>query len=57
MALPIRYNVRNLGQRWKVTLLAIFGIAMVVAVFVILLSMEAGFRIRCAPPVRRSTPS
>src|SRR5271165_6508461 len=45
MALPIVYNVRSLGQRWKVTLLAILGIAMVVAVFVTLLSMEAGFRI------------
>jgi putative ABC transport system permease protein len=45
MALPIVYNVRSLGQRWKVTLLAIFGIAMVVAVFVTLLAMEAGFRI------------
>lgn len=45
MALPILYNVRSLGQRWKVTLLAIFGIAMVVAVFVTLLAMEAGFRI------------
>jgi ABC-type antimicrobial peptide transport system permease subunit len=45
MALPITYNVRSLGQRWKVTLLAVFGIALVVAVFVTLLSMEAGFRI------------
>jgi len=44
MALPIVYNVRSLAQRWKVTLLAVFGIAMVVAVFVTLLSMEAGFR-------------
>src|SRR5664279_2384035 len=45
MPLPIGYNVRSLGQRWKVTLLAVFGIAMVVAVFVGLLAMEAGFRI------------
>ena len=45
MALPIVYNVRSLGQRWKVTLLAVLGIALVVAVFVTLLSMEAGFRI------------
>jgi len=45
MALPLTYNIRNLGQRWKVTLLAIFGIGLVVAVFVTLLSMEAGFRI------------
>ncbi len=45
MALPLSYNVRNLRQRWKVTLLAIFGIGLVVAVFVTLLAMENGFRI------------
>jgi len=45
MALPLTYNVRNLRQRWKVTLLAIFGIGLVVAVFVTLLAMENGFRI------------
>ncbi len=45
MALPLSYNVRNLRQRWKVTLLAIVGIALVVAVFVTLLAMETGFRI------------
>ncbi len=39
------YNVRNLRQRWKVTLLAVFGIGLVVAVFVTLLAMENGFRI------------
>jgi putative ABC transport system permease protein len=44
MALPLSYNVRNLRQRWKVTLLAIFGIGLVVAVFVALLAMENGFR-------------
>ena len=45
MALPLSYNVRNLRQRWKVTLLAIGGIALVVAVFVALLAMENGFRL------------
>jgi putative ABC transport system permease protein len=45
MALPLTYNIRNLRQRWKVTLLAIVGIALVVAVFVALLAMENGFRI------------
>jgi putative ABC transport system permease protein len=44
MALPIRYNVRNLRQRWKVTLLAVFGIALVVAAVVIIASMAAGFQ-------------
>jgi len=45
MALPLSYNIRNLRQRWKVTLLAIFGIGLVVAVFVALLAMQNGFRI------------
>jgi putative ABC transport system permease protein len=44
MALPVRYNIRNLGQRWKVTLLAIFGIALVVAAVVVIASMSAGFQ-------------
>ena len=44
MALPLRYNIRNLGQRWKVTLLAIFGIALVVAAVVVIASMGAGFQ-------------
>jgi ABC-type lipoprotein release transport system permease subunit len=44
MALPISYNVRNLAVRWQVTLLAIVGIGLVVTVFVVLLSMAAGFR-------------
>ena len=45
MALPLSYNVRNLRARWKVTLLAIFGIALVVAAFVTILSMARGFNV------------
>lgn len=45
MALPISYNVRNLRVRWQVTLLAIFGIALVVTVFVFLAAMSSGFSI------------
>jgi putative ABC transport system permease protein len=45
MALPISYNIRNLRVRWQVTLLAIFGIALVVTVFVFLAAMSSGFRI------------
>jgi putative ABC transport system permease protein len=41
MALPLSYNVR---MRWQVTLLAIGGIALVVAVFAVLMSMSEGFR-------------
>jgi putative ABC transport system permease protein len=45
MALPISYNIRSLRVRWQVTLLAVAGIAMVIAVFVALAAMAAGFRI------------
>jgi putative ABC transport system permease protein len=45
MALPLSYNVRNVVVRWKVTILAIGGIALVVAVFVVLLAMMSGFRL------------
>ncbi len=45
MALPLTYNIRSLVVRWKVTLLAIFGIGCVVTVFVVLLAMLAGFRL------------
>ncbi len=48
MALPITYNLRNLRERWKTTLLAIGGIALVVAVFVTLAAMASGFRIALA---------
>jgi putative ABC transport system permease protein len=45
MALPLSYNVRNIRVRWQVTLLAIFGIALVVTVFVFLIAMSQGFRL------------
>ena len=45
MALPLSYNVRNVRNRWQVTLLAISGIALVVAVFTVLMSMSEGFAI------------
>src|SRR5512147_526432 len=48
MAIPITYNLRNLRERWKTTLLAISGIALVVAVFITLLAMAAGFKIALA---------
>lgn len=44
MALPISYNVKSLRVRWQVTLLAVIGIALVVAVFIILAAMAAGFQ-------------
>ena len=45
MALPISYNIRNLIIRWKVTMLAIGGIALVVAVMLVLAAMSNGFRV------------
>src|SRR5499427_714120 len=44
MALPLSYNLRNLRVRWQVTLLSVAGIALVVAVFITVLAMAAGFR-------------
>ena len=44
MALPLSYNVRSLLVRWKVTLLAIGGIALVVTVLIVLTAMSNGFR-------------
>src|SRR5712691_11071208 len=43
MALPLYYNVRNVRIRWRVTLLAVSGIALVVAAFAVLMSMSEGF--------------
>ena len=43
MAVPLSYNLRNIRVRWQVTLLAVSGIALVVAVFAVLMSMSEGF--------------
>ena len=43
MAVPLSYNIRNIRVRWQVTLLAVSGIALVVAVFAVLMSMSEGF--------------
>lgn len=45
MALPLYYNIRNLRVRWQVTLLSVIGIALVVAVFTVLMAMSEGFRL------------
>lgn len=44
MSLPLSYNIRNVRQRWKVTVLAVGGIALVVAVFITLIALYNGFR-------------
>jgi len=42
MALPLTYNIRNVFIRWRATLATILGIALVVAVYVLVQSMANG---------------
>ena len=44
MSVPVIYNLRSIRARWGSTLVAVAGIAGVVAVFVAMLSMAQGFR-------------
>ena len=42
MALPLRYNVRNVFVRWRATAATILGVALVVAVYVMVQSLAIG---------------
>jgi putative ABC transport system permease protein len=42
MSLPLTYNIRNVFVRWRATLSTIFGIGMLVLVYVCLQAMAAG---------------
>jgi putative ABC transport system permease protein len=42
MALPLKYNFRNVFVRWRATIATVLGVAMVVAVFVLVQSLAAG---------------
>ncbi len=42
MALPLKYNLRNVFVRWRATLATVMGIALVVAVFVLVQSLAVG---------------
>jgi putative ABC transport system permease protein len=42
MHLPLKYNVRNVLIRWRATIATVLGIALVVAVYVLVQSMAAG---------------
>lgn len=44
-AIPLIYNVRSVRARWRSNLVAVLGIAGVVAVFVAMLSMARGFQL------------
>ena len=42
MALPITYNVRNVFVRWRATLATILGVALMVAVYVLVQALAVG---------------
>src|SRR5436190_24218329 len=42
MALPIKYNIRNVFVRWRATIATILGIALVVAVYVLVQALAVG---------------
>jgi putative ABC transport system permease protein len=42
MALPLKYNVRNVFIRWRATLATVLGIALVVSVFILVQSLAVG---------------
>jgi putative ABC transport system permease protein len=42
MSLPIKYNFRNIFIRWRATVATILGVAMVVAVYVLMQSLAVG---------------
>ena len=42
MALPIQYNLRNIFVRWRATFATVLGVALVVAVFILVQSLAAG---------------
>src|SRR4029434_5675628 len=44
MALPINYNIRNLIERKTTTLLTAFGIALPVAILLVVLALVAGWQ-------------
>jgi len=44
MAIPLKYNLRNLRQRWRLTLATALGVALVVAVFVMVMALAQGLK-------------
>jgi putative ABC transport system permease protein len=42
MAIPLKYNLRNLRVRWRSTLATTLGVALVVAVFVMVMALSRG---------------
>jgi putative ABC transport system permease protein len=44
MAVPIKYNLRSLRVRWRSTIATMLGVALVVAVFVMVMSLHRGMQ-------------
>lgn len=42
MAIPLKYNLRNLRVRWRLTLATALGVALVVAVFIMVMALARG---------------
>ena len=42
MALPIKYNVKNVFVRWRSTLATILGVGLVVAVYMLIQALAVG---------------
>ena len=42
VALPLRYNIRNVIVRWRATLATVLGVALVVAVYVSVQALAVG---------------
>ena len=43
-AIPIRYNLRSLRVRWRLTLATVLGVALVVAVFIMVMALARGLK-------------
>jgi putative ABC transport system permease protein len=44
MAIPVKYNLRNLLVRWRMTLATMLGIALVVVVFIMVMALARGLK-------------
>lgn len=44
MAIPLKYNLRSLRVRWRATIATTLGVALVVAVFVMVMSLHRGMQ-------------
>lgn len=44
MAIPLKYNLRNLRIRWRLTVATMLGVALVVSVFVVVMAMGRGLK-------------